>query len=334
MSDTNPKQHPAKNGAPILITTGEPAGIGPELVVQILQQPFEFSLAVAGDVELLLQRAKLLGVDLTFSDNKLVGPGGAAILHQVSMATSSIPGKLDSRNSDYVIATLNHAYESCESGRSAAIVTGPVQKSVIREAGYDFLGHTEFFAKRAGIKTPVMMLVNDKLHVALATIHMPLSEVGRALTEEHLESVLRVINESLKVRFGIAKPVIGVCGLNPHAGESGHLGKEEIEVIEPVLERLMTEDIFLEGPLPADAAFRKTSYPKFDVIVAMYHDQGLPVVKHHGDGVAVNVTLGLPFVRTSVDHGTALDVAGTGRAKTESLMAALNLAETMSHGKS
>ena len=322
-----------KNSAPILITTGEPAGIGPELVLQVLQHSLEFPLVVVGDAELLLQRARLLDIDLIYSENKLVGPGGTATLNHVSMAVPSLPGKPDSRNADYVMAMLNNAYESCRSGQSAAIVTGPVQKSVIREAGYNFLGHTEFFAERAGVKTPVMMLVNDKLRVALATIHLPLLEVAPALTQGHLENVLRVINGSLKDRFGIAKPAIGVCGLNPHAGESGHLGKEEIEIIEPVLERLVAEGVLLEGPLPADAAFRKTAYSKFDVIVAMYHDQGLPVVKHHGGGFAVNVTLGLPFIRTSVDHGTAFDIAGTGRAKTESLIAALKFAETMSCGK-
>lgn len=322
-----------ENSAPILITTGEPAGIGPELVVQVLQHSFEFPLAVVGDAELLLHRAKLLGVDLICSDDKLVGPGGTATLNHVSMATPSVPGKPDSRNADYVIEMLNNAYESCRSGESAAIVTGPVQKSVIREAGHDFVGHTEFFAEKARVKTPVMMLVNDKLRVALATSHLPLLEVASALTQVHLESVLRVINGSLQDRFGIAKPAIGVCGLNPHAGESGHLGKEENEVIEPVLGRLIAEGIILEGPLPADAAFRKTIYSKFDVIVAMYHDQGLPVVKHHGDGFSVNVTLGLPFIRTSVDHGTALDIAGTGRAKIESLVAAMKFAETMSYGK-
>ena len=317
---------------PIVITTGEPAGIGPELIIQLLQTPRTVPLVVAGDVGLLLQRAAAIGLELTAIDGGVAGPGATARIEQVTLRTTSVPGQLDPANVEYVIETLQRATDGCLAGNYVAMVTGPVQKSVIREAGHDFIGHTEFLAERSGVETPVMMLVNDSLRVALVTIHLPIVEVPMALTADLLERVLRVIDHDLKVRFGIVRPVIGVCGLNPHAGESGHLGDEEITIIQPVLAKLQAAGLMLKGPLPADTAFTQPRIAEFDVIVAMYHDQGLPVIKQSGFGEATNITLGLPFIRTSVDHGTALELAGTGRAKADSLVMALEVAEALARG--
>jgi len=317
---------------PIVITTGEPAGIGPELIIQLLQTPRTVPLVVAGDVGLLLQRAAAIGLELTAIDGGVAGPGATARIEQVTLRTTSVPGQLDPANVEYVIETLQRATDGCLAGNYVAMVTGPVQKSVIREAGHDFIGHTEFLAERSGVETPVMMLVNDSLRVALVTIHLPIVEVPMALTADLLERVLRVIDHDLKVRFGIVRPVIGVCGLNPHAGESGHLGDEEITIIQPVLAKLQAAGLTLTGPLPADTAFTQPRIAEFDVIVAMYHDQGLPVIKQSGFGEATNITLGLPFIRTSVDHGTALELAGTGRAKADSLVMALEVAEALARG--
>ena len=317
---------------PIVITTGEPAGIGPELIIQLLQTPRTVPLVVAGDVELLLQRAAAIGLELVPVDGGVAGPGATARIEQVTLRTTSVPGQLDPANVEYVIETLQRATDGCLAGNYVAMVTGPVQKSVIREAGHDFIGHTEFLAERSGVETPVMMLVNDSLRVALVTIHLPIVEVPMALTADLLERVLRVIDHDLKVRFGIVRPVIGVCGLNPHAGESGHLGDEEITIIQPVLAKLQAAGLMLKGPLPADTAFTQPRIAEFDVIVAMYHDQGLPVIKQSGFGEATNITLGLPFIRTSVDHGTALELAGTGRAKADSLVMALEVAEALARG--
>jgi 4-hydroxythreonine-4-phosphate dehydrogenase len=317
---------------PIVITTGEPAGIGPELIIQLLQTPRTVPLVVAGDVGLLLQRAAAIGLELTAIDGGVAGPGATARIEQVTLRTTSVPGRLDPANVEYVIETLQRATDGCLAGNYVAMVTGPVHTSVIREAGHDFMGHTEFLAERSSVETPVMMLVNDSLRVALVTIHLPIVEVPMALTADLLERVLRVIDHDLKVRFGIVRPVIGVCGLNPHAGESGHLGDEEITIIQPVLAKLQAAGLMLKGPLPADTAFTQPRIAEFDVIVAMYHDQGLPVIKQSGFGEATNITLGLPFIRTSVDHGTALELAGTGRAKADSLVMALEVAEALARG--
>ena len=317
---------------PIVITTGEPAGIGPELIIQLLQTPRTVPLVVAGDVGLLLQRAAAIGLELVPVDGGVAGAGAMARIEQVTLRKTSVPGQLDPANVEYVIETLQRATDGCLAGNYVAMVTGPVQKSVIREAGHDFIGHTEFLAERSGVETPVMMLVNDSLRVALVTIHLPIVEVPMALTADLLERVLRVIDHDLKVRFGIVRPVIGVCGLNPHAGESGHLGDEEITIIQPVLAKLQAAGLMLKGPLPADTAFTQPRIAEFDVIVAMYHDQGLPVIKQSGFGEATNITLGLPFIRTSVDHGTALELAGTGRAKADSLVMALEVAEALARG--
>ena len=319
---------------PLVLTTGEPAGIGPELTVQLLQQPLPAPLVIAGDPDLLLERAALLNLPLALKDDILVAPGGEAELLPVALGASSVPGSLDTANAPYVIEMLTAATDGCLSGTFSGLVTAPVQKSTLIEAGNDFVGHTEFLAQRAGVDTPVMMLATGKLRVALVTIHLPLSEVPRAVTRETLEAVLRVVDADLRIRFDIPDPVIGVCGLNPHAGEAGHLGREEQDVIIPVMEKLSVEGLALRGPLPADTAFTQQRLKTLDVVVAMFHDQGLPVIKHAGFGEVVNITLGLPFVRTSVDHGTALDLAGTGRAEVSSLRRALEIAIRLSDGGS
>jgi len=317
---------------PLVLTTGEPAGVGPELTVQLLQRPLPAPLVIAGDPDLLLERAALLNLPLALKDDILVAPGGEAKLLPVALGAPSIPGSLDIANAPYVIEMLTAATDGCLSGMFSGMVTAPVQKSTLIEAGNDFVGHTEFLAQRAGIDTPVMMLATDELRVALVTIHLPLSEVPRAVTRENLEAVLRVVDADLRTRFGIPAPVIGVCGLNPHAGEAGHLGREEQDVIVPVIDLLSAEGLVLQGPLPADTAFTQQHLKDLDVVVAMFHDQGLPVIKHAGFGDVVNITLGLPFVRTSVDHGTALDLAGTGQAEVASLSRALEIAIRLSGG--
>tara|TARA_Y100001960_G_scaffold323760_1_gene402755 strand:- start:2207 stop:3178 length:972 start_codon:yes stop_codon:yes gene_type:complete len=317
---------------PLVLTTGEPAGVGPELTVQLLQRPLPPLLVIAGDPGLLLERAALLNLPLALKDDILIAPGGEAKLLSVELGAHSIPGTLDTVNAPYVIEMLTAAADGCLSGEFSGMVTAPVQKSTLIEAGNNFVGHTEFLAQRAGVNTPVMMLATDELRVALVTIHVPLSEVPRALSRETLETVLRVVDADLRTRFGIAVPVIGVCGLNPHAGEAGHLGREEQEVIIPVMDKLSTEGLVLKGPLPADTAFTQRHLKMLDVVVAMFHDQGLPVIKHAGFGNVVNITLGLPFIRTSVDHGTALDLAGTGQAEVTSLSRALETAIRLSGG--
>jgi len=317
---------------PLVLTTGEPAGVGPELTVQLLQRPLPAPLVIAGDPDLLLERAALLNLPLALKDDILVAPGGEAKLLPVALGAPSIPGSLDIANAPYVIEMLMAATDGCLSGMFSGMVTAPVQKSTLIEAGNDFVGHTEFLAQQAGIDTPVMMLATDELRVALVTIHLPLSEVPRAVTRDNLEAVLRVVDADLRTRFGIPAPVIGVCGLNPHAGEAGHLGREEQDVIVPVIDLLSAEGLVLQGPLPADTAFTQQHLKALDVVVAMFHDQGLPVIKHAGFGDVVNITLGLPFVRTSVDHGTALDLAGTGQAEVASLSRALEIAIRLSGG--
>jgi len=319
---------------PLVLTTGEPAGVGPELTLQLLQQPLAGPLVIACDPDLLLERATLLNLSLALKDDTLVAPGGKAELLPVALSAPSVPGSLDTANASYVIEMLTAATDGCLSGAFSGMVTAPVQKSTLIEAGNDFVGHTEFLAQRAGMDTPVMMLATGELRVALVTIHLPLSEVPRAVTRDKLEAVLRVVDSDLRTRFGIPAPVIGVCGLNPHAGEAGHFGREEQDVIVPVIDRLSAEGLVLKGPLPADTAFTQQNLKAVDVVVTMFHDQGLPVIKHAGFGEVVNITLGLPFVRTSVDHGTALDLAGTGQAQVASLLRAVELAFSLSGGRS
>ena len=316
----------------ILITPGEPAGIGPDLVLKLAQQAHPHTELVAVcDPELLQARAKKLGLPLALELTTLEVPpmaheAGKLGVLPVALAAPVEPGKLDPRNARYVLEALTLAARWCLEGNAQALVTGPVQKSVINQAGMPFSGHTEFLAERSGVERPVMMLIAGDLRVALATTHLPLREVAYQITRANLEETLRVLHADLRSKFGIAAPRIVVAGLNPHAGEGGYLGNEEIDVIQPVVNKLRDEGLRLIGPLPADTLFTPQRLKEADAVLAMYHDQGLPVLKHVGFGEAVNVTLGLPFIRTSVDHGTALDLAGTGRASMGSIEAALALA--------
>jgi 4-hydroxythreonine-4-phosphate dehydrogenase len=316
----------------IVLTPGEPAGIGPDLVIQLAQKqhPAAELIAVC-DPELLRTRARQLGISLSLQPTTLVTApmiraAGHLSIYAVPLSAPVTAGRPDPANAEYVLKTLEAATRLCLEKRAQALVTGPVQKSVINDAGIAFSGHTELLAELTGAETPVMMLATRGLRVALATTHLPLSEVPRAITRDGLERVLRVLHRDLRDKFGIANPRILVAGLNPHAGEAGHLGSEEIEVIQPVLEQLRAEGLQVTGPLPADTLFTPRYLREADAVLAMYHDQGLPVLKHAGFGEAVNVTLGLPIIRTSVDHGTALDLAGTGRAEVGSLEAAVALA--------
>lgn len=319
----------------IAITPGEPAGIGPDLTVMLAaghagdKNPDAEYVAIA-DPELLRARASALGHTLqleTFDASATARahqPGVLPVL-PVALQAQSTAGQLDTANARYVLDTLSMAIDRCVDGTFHAMVTGPVQKSVINDAGIPFSGHTEYLADRAG-GYPVMLLAAKTLRVALATTHLPLSEVSGAITAERLHKVITVLHRDLQQRFGIRSPRILVCGLNPHAGEGGHLGREELDVIAPALQDLRAQGIELRGPLPADTLFTPAVLKDADAVLAMYHDQGLPVLKYAGFGEAVNVTLGLPIIRTSVDHGTALDLAGTGKADAGSLLAALALA--------
>jgi len=317
----------------LAITPGEPAGIGPDLCVRIAQRDWASELIAVADPALLAARAEALGLplQLTVWDSAAGATAhraGALKIRPASLSGPAQPGRLDPANAGYVTETLTMACDGCLSGLFDAMVTGPVHKGVINDAGLPFSGHTEFLAERCGAD-PVMMLVAPGLRVALATTHLPLARVSRAITPEVLTRVLDTLDRELRTRFGIGQPRILVCGLNPHAGEGGHLGREEIEIIEPTLAKLRAAGLDLTGPLPADTAFVAPRLAQADVVLAMYHDQGLPVLKHLGFGRAVNVTLGLPIIRTSVDHGTALDLAGTGLGDTGSLEAAVACAEDM-----
>lgn len=313
----------------ILLTTGEPAGIGPDLCVLIAQKRFACELAVVGDPALLAARAQVLGVGLRIYASS---PGEPTGLHQpgslrvwqIGKADRTVCGRLDAACAAYVLDSIGAGVKACLGGHFDALVTAPVHKGIINEAGFDFTGHTEYIAAMTG-GDPVMMLTTQGLRVALVTTHLPLKEVSAAITRQRLEAVLRVLQRDLIERFGLARPRILVCGLNPHAGEGGHLGCEELEVIEPTLEMLREEGFHLHGPLPADTLFLPKYLKHADAVLAMYHDQGLPVLKYAGFGRAVNITLGLPIIRTSVDHGTALDLAGTGRIDTGSLEAAIQM---------
>lgn len=314
----------------IAITAGEPAGIGPDLCVLLAERKPAAHIVFVADRNLLTARAALLGrrLDLLdFDAAKLSRKRSASLslLHH-PLAQPVMPGRLNSNNSRYVLATLNSVVRGALKGDFDAIVTAPVHKAIINEAGVAFSGHTEFFAEKTHTDHVVMMLVGGGLRVALATTHLPLKDVAQAITPTSLERTLRVLHADLRDRFAIATPRILVAGLNPHAGESGHLGREEIEVIEPVLQQLRAQGMNLAGPLPADTLFTPKYLERADAVLAMYHDQGLPVLKMKSFGHGVNVTLGLPFIRTSVDHGTALDLAGTGQIDVGSMLAAIDLA--------
>jgi 4-hydroxythreonine-4-phosphate dehydrogenase len=315
----------------IAITAGEPAGVGPDLLIALAQQNHSAQLIAIADTELLRQRAQLLQLPLKVVDwraSSAAQPSAAGTLFvaPIALARPAIPGQLDARNSAYVLRTLERAVDGCTAGEFDALVTAPVHKSIINDAGFAFSGHTEFFAERTHTPKVVMMLATANLRVALATTHLALADVPAHITRENLEAVLRILHRDLRSKFGIRDPRIIVLGLNPHAGEGGHLGREEIDVIEPCLRALRAEGMQLAGPLPADTAFTPKHLDRADAVLAMYHDQGLPVLKFQGFGRAVNITLGLPLIRTSVDHGTALDLAGTGRADGGSMQQALKLA--------
>lgn len=323
-----------RSNARVVITPGEPAGIGPDLTVQLAQQSWPVELVVCASPALLQQRAMQLGLPLTlrpYQPGVTAEPQQAGTLTILPIETAApvTPGELCVANSDYVLATLTRACDGCLDGEFAALITGPVHKGVINDAGIAFTGHTEFFADRAGGHRVVMMLATEELRVALATTHLPLKDVPAAVTRECLHEVITILHRDLQQKFAIAEPHIYVCGLNPHAGESGHMGREEIETITPALNELRQQGINLTGPLPADTLFQPKYLQYADAVLAMYHDQGLPVLKFQGFGRAVNITLGLPFIRTSVDHGTALELAGQGQAEPGSFITALNLAITM-----
>lgn len=318
----------------IVITPGEPAGVGPDLVIALAQQDWPVELVVCADPALLLTRASQLNLPLQLREYQQDKPAlaqlaGTLTILPVKIAAEVIPGQLDVKNSHYVVETLAKACDGAISGEFAALVTGPVQKSIINDAGIPFIGHTEFFADRSHCSRVVMMLDTEELRVALATTHLPLLAVPGAITQTSLHEVISILDNDLKTKFGISQPQIYVCGLNPHAGEGGHMGHEEIETIIPALATLRQQGINLIGPLPADTLFQPKYLQHADAVLAMYHDQGLPVLKYQGFGRAVNITLGLPFIRTSVDHGTALELAATGTADVGSFITALNLAIKM-----
>ncbi|WP_222888826.1 4-hydroxythreonine-4-phosphate dehydrogenase PdxA [Enterobacter sp. C2] len=318
----------------IVITPGEPAGIGPELVVQLAQRDWPMELVICADPQLLADRALMLGLPLTllpYDANLPAQPQQASTLTVLPVALHArvVPGQLSVANGSYVVDTLARACDGCLSGEFAALVTGPVHKGVINDAGVPFTGHTEFFEARSGTAKVVMMLATEALRVALATTHLPLREVADAITPALLRDVITILYHDLQNKFGIAHPHVLVCGLNPHAGEGGHMGSEEIDIIIPLLEALRAEGMNLSGPLPADTLFQPKYLDRADAVLAMYHDQGLPVLKYQGFGRGVNITLGLPFIRTSVDHGTALELAGQGKADVGSFITALNLAIKM-----
>jgi 4-hydroxythreonine-4-phosphate dehydrogenase len=352
--------------APLVITSGEPAGIGPDLCVQLAVAPPEIPFAVIADKDLLKQRAKLLGIALEVRDHapgqaSVSQPNTLRVIH-VPLVAECHPGVLNPGNSGYVLELLRRAVQGCRAGEFSGMVTAPVHKGIINDAGIPFTGHTEFLAEQTGTKLVVMMLVGggmraghgvaqhpapggsqltraadhldaaetcSVLRVALATTHLALKDVPAAITPSLLENVLRIVQRDLQRRFGIAQPRILVAGLNPHAGEGGYLGREEIEVMIPVLDKLRAEGINVSAPLPADTLFTPHMLAQCDCVLSMYHDQGLPVLKYASFGLGVNVTLGLPIIRTSVDHGTALDLAGTGKADSGSLLEAIKLAARM-----
>lgn len=318
----------------IVITPGEPAGIGPELVVQLAQRDWPMELVICADPQLLTDRASTLGLPLTllpYDADQPAQPQQARTLTVLPVALRApvVPGQLSVANGGYVVDTLARACDGCLSGEFAALVTGPVHKGVINDAGVPFTGHTEFFEARSGTAKVVMMLATEALRVALATTHLPLREVADAITPALLREVITILYHDLQNKFGIAHPHVLVCGLNPHAGEGGHMGSEEIDIIIPLLDELRAEGMHLSGPLPADTLFQPKYLDRADAVLAMYHDQGLPVLKYQGFGRGVNITLGLPFIRTSVDHGTALELAGQGKADVGSFITALNLAIKM-----
>ena len=318
----------------LVVTPGEPAGVGPDLVLALAQQAWPVELVVCADPALLLERAQILGLNIELREHQpdaVPQPQAAGTLTVLPVKTA-VPvtaGQLNVANAGYVVETLARACDGAINGEFAALVTGPVQKSIINDAGIPFIGHTEFFADRSHCDRVVMMLATEELRVALATTHLPLLDVPAAITRQSLHEVITILHHDLQTKFGITDPQIYVCGLNPHAGEGGHMGHEEIDTIIPALNELREKGMSLIGPLPADTLFQPKYLQHADAVLSMYHDQGLPVLKYQGFGRAVNITLGLPFIRTSVDHGTALELAATGTADAGSFKTAINLAIRM-----
>lgn len=318
--------------APLLaVTCGEPAGVGPELVLRLAERTRSARIVAIGNRALLAERAARLALPVrlcAFDERLPAEPGTLAVL-DVPLAVPSRPGELDARNAAHVLAMLDAAIDGCVAGRFDAMVTAPVHKGIINDAGVPFTGHTEYLAERTATPRVVMMLAGAGLRVALATTHLPLREVADAITPELLREVLLILDRDLREKFGLGAPRILVAGLNPHAGEGGHMGREELDVIGPALDELRRQGLNLIGPLPADTLFTPHQLERGDAQLAMYHDQGLPVLKHASFGGGVNITLGLPIIRTSVDHGTALDLAGSGKADPGSLYAAVDCALDM-----
>ncbi|MAD15106.1 MAG: 4-hydroxythreonine-4-phosphate dehydrogenase PdxA [Alteromonadaceae bacterium] len=320
----------------LAITPGEPAGVGPDLIITLAQQQWQAMLVVFANAALMRTRANALNTPLTLLSYDAsctdIQPAGSLYIVDIPLQDEVIAGQLNPTNSQYVLDTLHQACQMNLNGEFQALVTGPVHKGVINEAGIPFSGHTEFFAQQSNTPEVVMMLATEGLRVTLATTHIPVTSVSAAITQPKLDKVVRIIDHDLRTKFGIAQPHIFVCGLNPHAGEDGHIGREEIDTIIPALNALRQDGITLTGPLPADTIFNPKYLQQADTVLAMYHDQGLPVLKYKGFGQAVNITLGLPFIRTSVDHGTALDLAATGQADVGSFSIAIK--EAISLAKS
>lgn len=322
----------------VVVSSGEPAGIGPDLCLMLARHNWSSKIAVVADIHLLEERAAILGISAQLLSRPSIDdvtahiPGSLQVLH-IPLKSTCIPGSLNPANSDYVLNILKLCTTLCSSRQAGAMVTAPVHKGIINDAGHAFSGHTELLAELTGAPLPVMLLCADTLRVALVTTHLPLSEVSAAITPHRLTRTLHVLRTGLIQQFGLSQPRISVCGLNPHAGEDGHVGREEIEIIEPVLARLRSMHGWtLNGPLPADTLFTPRHLADCDAVLAMYHDQGLPTLKHAGFGSAVNVTLGLPIIRTSVDHGTALDLAGSGRCDEGSMVVAMRMAVESASG--
>ena len=311
----------------IAITSGEPAGIGPDILAGLNPVDFEARLVIVGDRSLIVSRAEALGSTLKFVDyGQAPGDQSTIEIIHIPLANACVAGKLDVANASYVLQMLERACRGCLDAEFDAMVTAPIQKDIINQSGVTFTGHTEFLAQICAAPKPVMLLAADQLRVALVTTHLPLRAVADAITEALIIQITTIIDADMRQRFGLTNPHIKVCGLNPHAGENGYLGKEEIEVITPAIEKLKKQGLNISGPYPADTVFTPRALSDADVVLAMYHDQGLPVLKHAGFHRAINTTLGLPIIRTSVDHGTALDLAGTDNADTGSLMAAIRSA--------
>ncbi|MDO3385262.1 4-hydroxythreonine-4-phosphate dehydrogenase PdxA [Gilvimarinus sp. SDUM040013] len=322
----------------LAVTPGEPAGIGPDLALWLASHKRQDELVIIGDPALLADRARQLNLDVVIKEvgvTDATQPATARQLHvlPVSLYTQAQAGVLNPTNGRYVLDTLDAAITGCQTGHFDALVTGPVHKGVINDAGFNFSGHTEYLAEKTNTPRVVMMLATQGLRVALVTTHLPLKDVAAAITQPLLREIIEILHGDLRQKFGIAHPRILVAGLNPHAGEGGHMGREEIEIIEPVLAQFRQLGVNVSAPLPADTLFTPKYLDNADAVLAMYHDQGLPVLKYKGFGQAVNITLGLPIIRTSVDHGTALDLAGSGKADTGSLDTAISYAQFMTRAR-